>query len=141
MTTQIIKDLNGLEKEKFDKPGFDARLSFNRQVERYLMTIQQAMNSYDFDSWNINLFGLWSLFNPFIKPSESRDIKKDLDKIGVYLSVNGNNKSFFRGRAIRLLKDVNANLIFSGRHLLMPLGEEGITEFDEDQFLRMANMR
>lgn len=138
---EVVDAYKGEVEEGFEKPGFDARLSFNRQVERYLMGVQSSMLNRRYDDWHINLWGLWSLFNPYIKRSDSARVKGLLRKAQQGLSVSGRNSNFFKGKAVIFLQDANELLIMSGKHLLMPLGEEGITEFDENQFMRMANTR
>lgn len=135
------------EEERFTKPGFDARKQYNEVLKQYILRIAEAQLTTDLNLWLTLLDGLFSIVQPFIDPAKAKEIDAKLNNIRIemnnwaYQRVQGEaSNAVVHGYKTNLLSEATKLMYMHARHILLPVSDERMNDFDDDEFLRGSDL-
>lgn len=126
-------------KDKFNKPGFDARQHYYNILTGMIKSICQFSYEEDFRSWLKMVKQMAGLVSPFIEPDNKIILKEKIKKldslINVQSSCNGiNNKSMLSANLSIDLQEVTDDIYNFAKHMLLPIKIENDGDYKSADF-------
>lgn len=130
-----------MAEEKYTKPGFDARIPYYEVLKKYMLNLSMAPLAGDTLDWFQLANGFFGLVQPYIKPSDAKLTKAELEKIKLQINQmqvlkTNNNKSIVDNIIRNGLQDCVSNLYKRSKHMLLPIKDEGNDEWSDEDFKR-----
>ena len=127
--------------EKYTKPGFDARIHYYEVLKKYMLNLSIAPLQGDTIDWLQLVNGFFGLVQPYIKPTDAKKTKEELNKIKLQINLMqtmtvNQNKSTVDNYIRNALQECINNLYKHAKHMLLPIKDEDNDEWSEEDFKR-----
>ena len=132
------------KKDKFTKPGYDARLEYTELLRGRLEVINMYSSNRSFDGWLRELFVYFNLIAGFITPDDEVKINTTLKDLNNTLNYwkhasSKNNHKILNSMDI-LFRDATRLIIKASKHLLLPIKDDDEDEYDSATFFRGSDL-
>ena len=127
-----------------EKPSYDARLEYYKVMKAYMMALAKSSLMDDANTTLRMLWGLFSMVKPYIKKSDAETLKEKLVRIRHQLRASAKtpatSKSIILARIDDELQDMQEELFMASKYIMLPVGGDKVTEFNEQDFLRGSDL-
>ena len=132
-----------MDEKKISKPGYDARLKYYEIVGDYLREIMDSIFQDDLHRLYRGLEGLSCMVTPYIDADDVTALREGLDRVDTMFSKAANSsrhQAFFLNRVRKHLLKLYRELHVFAKHMMLPVNEEEVDEWDEEAFKRGSDL-
>jgi len=122
------------EEESYKKPSYDGRQHYYKLWEQLMTSKAIAVVNNNYVLEERSLRALLDISRPFMREKDAEEVDSNLNKATSLLARRKDSRVDFAIQ--KYLNEASKHLMEGTKRLMLPISEEGPTDFDEEEFLR-----